>query len=470
MTAAVRRLRPGWLAVGLITIYVLGVLPSLGQTLLESHAFRQTQTAYTAVLYAERGIDLLRPPLPILGPPGALPQEFPLFQAVGAIFISLGLSPDPAMRLTGLASFIATAALLFVLASRLMGSLGALVALAAFLFNAHAWLYGRTSLIEYLATAGGVGLLLFTLGWVDSSRPIHWTLALFAGMLAVLVKITTGVFYLVPLFFLRGRSGRWGFQHASIWLLAFAVLAVGYAWSWHAESVRSETPASTFLALENQYGWFLGTVGQRLDIGEWRVPLVAMLMLTGSGLMVWAPVAVQRARRLPHAPFAMAILALAVAVPLLLFNLYAVHDYYYIAIAPLVALGIGLGAERLWTVRSRVWARRAMVGLAGAWIATVIGLTGTWSLIYRTPVEQDETMTIAGYVRQHSEPDDWVVLRGLGWNPTFLYYARRQGIAVPDHSGLQDTSEIDFETIVDDPVFGPEITCDPTPRCRAEVD
>ncbi len=86
----------------LIGLYVLGVLPSLGQTLLESHAFRQTQTAYTAVLYAERGIDLLRPPLPILGPPGIIPLEFPLFQAGGAILMILGLPADLAMRVTGL--------------------------------------------------------------------------------------------------------------------------------------------------------------------------------------------------------------------------------------------------------------------------------------------------------------------------------------------------------------------------------
>lgn len=67
----------------MIAAYVLGAMPSLGP-LLETHAHRQTQRAYTAVLYAERGIDPLRPPLPIVGPPGN-PREFPIIQSPGAL-------------------------------------------------------------------------------------------------------------------------------------------------------------------------------------------------------------------------------------------------------------------------------------------------------------------------------------------------------------------------------------------------
>ena len=100
----------------MIAVYVIGVLPSLGQSLLETHAHRQTQTAYTAVLYAERGIDLLRPPLPILGPPGSIPQEFPIVQALGSLLISGGVGADLAMRLVGLATFVASAVLLYLLA------------------------------------------------------------------------------------------------------------------------------------------------------------------------------------------------------------------------------------------------------------------------------------------------------------------------------------------------------------------
>ena len=449
----------------MVAVYALGVLPSLGQPLLESHAFRQTQTAYTALLYAEEGIDLLRPPLPVLGPPGILPLEFPLFQAGGAVLMEAGLAADTSMRVAALLCFLAAGLLSGLLARRLAGDVAGLVTLAAFLFNVHSWVYGRASLIEYMAAAGGVAFLLFALQWTETRRAHHWLLALAGGLVAILVKITTGGFYLIPALFLRGPSGRWGYQQPGVWSLLALVTGAGLAWSAYAGAVRSETPAADFLALENQLGWLFGTGGQRLDPGQWRVPVLSALMLTGSGLVLWAPLAVCGARQASQKAFAIAILATAAVVPAVLFNLYAVHDYYFAAIAPLIAIGLGLGARWLLDRRRNRWVRRAMVGLAGAWIATIVGLTGTWSLIYGTPAETERAMRIAQFIQSESAPDDWVILRGHGWNPSFLYYARRRGIAVPDHEGLQDTSSIDLESILADPRLGPAIACGQNGSC-----
>lgn len=462
--------RPWRWAIGLIALYVVGVAPSLGQSLLESHAFRQTQTAYTAALYAERGIDLLRPPLPVLGPPGIIPQEFPLFQAVGAFVIGLGVEADLAMRMTGLMTFLGTAVFVFALARRLMTTVAALLALAAFLFNVHAWIYGRSSLIEYLAAGGGVAFLYFALRWAEGGRPGHWFLALAAGCLATLVKITTGGFYLLPALLLRTRHGRWGFQSPQIWAVVGGGIVVGLAWSTYAQGVREQTPAAAFLSLQNQPAWLFGTLAQRLDPAEWRVPLVAMLMLTGSGIFLWAPLAVGQARQLTQAKFVLGALAVIAAAPLVLFNLYAVHDYYFAAVAPLVAIGIGLALDWLRRHMSRRWVRRVAVGLAGAWVATLIGLAGSWTIIYGTPPEERRALEIAKFIRQHSEDEDWVVLRGLDWNPSFLYYAQRRGFAVPSPSTLQDTSVIDFEAILADPRLGPTVTCHPDGSCAVEHD
>ena len=473
---ALRVTRPGRWAAVLLACYVMGVLPSLGQSLLETHAQRQTQTAYTAVLYAERGIDLFRPPLPVLGPPGSIPQEFPIVQAAGAVLIQAGLEADLAMRVVGLASFLLCAVMLWLLSNRLMGELAALVSLAAFLFNAHAWLYGRTSLIEYAATAGGIGFLYFAIRWMDEGRTTHWVAALLAGAVGILVKITTGGFYLLPALAWRTPDGRWGWQRPSVVTLVVVPVIAGVVWSAWAQAVREETPASTFLSMGNQLAWFFGSLGQRFDPGAWRVPVVAILSLSGFGIALWGPMAVARARRGAQPAFILTLLGIGVGMPLVLFNLYAVHDYYWAAIAPLFALAVGFGVEWLMAHWDRRWVRRVGVGLAGAWIATIVGTFTSWSIIYARPIEEGRAFQIADFVRDNSEPDDWVVLRGWSWNPTFLYYARRQGLAVPEPVegggpvvAGQDFGDVDLDRILSDPVYGPFIFCDLDGSCELEA-
>lgn len=453
-------------AAGMLAAYVLVVLPSLGQSLLETNAFRQTQTAYTALLFSENGIDLLRPSLPVLGPPGTVPLEFPLFQAIGSILISTGVSSDVAMRLTGLGAFLLSAVLLFVLARRLLNDAGALVALGAFLFNPHALLYGRSSLIEYLATAAGLAFLLFTIRWMDGGhRLLNWTLALLGAVVLVLVKVTTGPIFLLPALIWRSASGEWGFRKPLLWLLLVFSVTIGMAWSLHADGVRASSPATEFLAAENSFDWFFGSLAQRMDVGWWRLPLVALLGLTGSGLLIWPFLSMRLANIHPQRTFLIGLMVAIVAPVVILFNLYVWHGYYFAAVAPFVALAIGMGAQYLFGMPRSRTRGRLIVGLTGAWIATFIGMSGSWTLIYGTPREEAQAFESAAFIRDHSSPDDWVVIEGLGWNSTFLYYAHRRGFADPGDYNPWQTSDVDVGEIVSDPVYGPFFTCQPDGAC-----
>ena len=86
---------------------------TIGQPLIEAHSFRQTQTAYTALIYHREGINLLQTPLPVFGPPWVVPFEFPLFQGIAALVMDLGLSTEVALRSTSLFFFVVSAALLW---------------------------------------------------------------------------------------------------------------------------------------------------------------------------------------------------------------------------------------------------------------------------------------------------------------------------------------------------------------------
>ena len=156
-----------------LTVYVA---PTLDRPLLERHAFRQTQTAWTAREFHEEGIDLLHPKLPVLRRAVRGAFEFPLFQAAAAVPMELGLEEDTSLRLTSLVSFLATALLLWGLVRYVAGAVAGVTAVVAFAFTPFALVWSRTSMIEYLATAGAVGFAFAVVLWRDRRQPVFLAL------------------------------------------------------------------------------------------------------------------------------------------------------------------------------------------------------------------------------------------------------------------------------------------------------
>jgi hypothetical protein len=95
--------------------------------LLDLYSFRQTQTAFTIREFM-MGNWSFSSPLPILGPPWAVPFEFPLFQAIAALNGNVfQLAADSAGRITGLAFFIVTGLLLAIFDSTLVWHCGSTI-------------------------------------------------------------------------------------------------------------------------------------------------------------------------------------------------------------------------------------------------------------------------------------------------------------------------------------------------------
>ena len=57
-----------------------------------------------------------------------------------------------------------------------------------------------------MATAAAMGFLLVGVRWLEERRPVDGVLAMAAGVVAMLVKITTGAFYLLPLLAYRSAG------------------------------------------------------------------------------------------------------------------------------------------------------------------------------------------------------------------------------------------------------------------------
>ena len=434
--------------VAVLGALVIYVAPTLDLPLLEKHAFRQTQTAYTARVFHEDGIDLLHPKLPVFGEPFEAPFEFPLFQALASIPMELGVETDTALRATSLACFLLTALLLYGLVRYVAGPASGIAALTAFTLTPLAVVWSRTSMIEYLATAGAVGFAWALILWRDRRRPVFLALALAAGLVGMLVKPPTAVFWILPALAFRpttiaGRARRQRFDPWTI--VAVAVpLAAGSVWTRHADAIKAASPVTDWLTSWELRRWNFGWVRQRLDPDVWQllVERAGLLMIGLLGILLLpAIVAAVRSRQWP---FWVGIACAGVLPPLVFLNLYVNHDYYLAGVSPAFAALIGLGAGWIWArLRNRRFAVVALpvMGLVLVWGSLELG-RGYWLRIHGG-YEDLLVLPLAHEVQRHTRPDDLVAVVGLDWSPAVLYYAHRRGHMVMEHTADASYDRID---------------------------
>ncbi|MEO8245845.1 MAG: hypothetical protein ABI622_01875 [Chloroflexota bacterium] len=421
---------------GLTLMGFLMRLPTLWQPLVEIHPWRQTQTAYTSLLYFRDGIDLLHPKLPVLGPPFEVPHEFPLFEALATIPMELGLGPDTSVRLVGLMTFLATGVLLFVFMREMrIDFLGAAMALAAFLFSPFALLWGRTAIIEYLATAGCLGYVILSLRWQSSGRPLWLAAAGIAGVLAMMVKPTTGGLYLLlPVV---------GWPHATSrrWVAGGAVAAIallaGFTWTAYADAIKAGSPFTTDIttsAISKEYALFV----PNFDGQKWfEIAHRVQLLLAGQGLFIWLGLA---GHALTHSEarrvWALLFLMVIGSFFALLSYVFA-HEYSLAAIAPVIAAVVGVGSSHLWQHRHRLVARGLAVALLAAWMVSIGSTVNYWGRAYVSPVpDPDQVLPVARFLRTDVPAAEPVAVVGRGWSPAILYYADRVGFMLQTESSL----------------------------------
>ena len=415
--------------------FVVFVSPTLDQPLLERHAFRQTQTAYTARIFHEDGIDLIHPKLPVFGEPFEAPFEFPLFQAAASLVMDAGVSDDMSMRTTALACFVITALLLFGLVRQVAGPVSGVAALFAFVVTPLSLSWARASLMEYMATAGAVGFTWATISWRERQRTLPAALALVAGLVGMLVKPTTAVFWFAPALLYhpetpqRARGRHFGVRA----LLVALPLAAAVLWTRHADAIKATSPTTAWLTSSELRGWYLGTLGQRLDPHTWVIMSTRLLAVVGlSGvLLVISAFATWRS---PQRAFWLGIWFAAVGPTLVFTTQYAAHDYYVVAVSPAFAALIGLGFGYVERVLPGRTALTSVIAAALVLFVTFDTGRGYWLPIFGGHDEPD-VMPLAQQIDAHTAEGDLIGIAGLDWSPAVLYYARRWGQMVVPETG-----------------------------------
>ena len=421
---------------GLLALGLLIRLPHLSQPLTAISSFRQTETAYPALIYHEQGINLLNPQLPVLGSPWQVPFEFPLFQAMAALVMNLGVGADLALRASGLICFMATAFALWGLVRHLSTRTAAVIALLVFLLSPFNIWWSRSSMIEYMATAFSVAYVWTGMIWIDKRQKRFAALAIVLGTLAMVVKVTSAIFWMVPLLLYWSRGPRpplrvWLRDRLNISLVLFVIpLIACVLWTHHADDIKASNPATSWLTSEALFIWNFGTIAQRFSVHAWY-DIIHPFDTLVTGLPLWAfailcGIAWLRERRAVWIG-----ILLAGALPVVVFfNLYVAQQYYLAAVTPAVAAVLGYsldGVIRYW----RPGPLRVVTGLAilASLGSALVAQRDLLAPIYTNRVA--DPLTVLPQAREidaGTQPQDLIVFDGLTWSPAVPYYARRRGM------------------------------------------
>lgn len=424
----------GFLA-GVLVLGTLSRLYQLSFPVSGPYEFRQTQTAFAVRgLVQEEGNPLFSY-LPVFGEANQVPFEFPIFQIMAAQVSLLSGSEAFSGRFVSFLMFQVSAILTWVLARHLFGMAVANVSLLIFEFSPFGMVWGAAFLIESTA-------LTFTLSAIITLEAARRRgigkfipLAAFFAILAFLVKITTpigwfaGYFvYLAIIEKIKWRPKEIVKRFGPITGAGILGLISGVVWSEVANGVKTLHPITDQLTSSSLRSWNFGTLDQRFDPGVYlKLASTPILLILGVAILLIVPAVY--ATRLTFEWKELLALSLVALTNLLLFiNLYYVHEYYFIAIYPVLAILAGWavsGAALILKGDRRVVAALTILTLSSSWFGPA-GPRAQWDS-FSKPQQSVQVSAL----RDNTGANSKVLALGCDWDPTLFYQADRTGLMIP---------------------------------------
>lgn len=441
---------PAWRAwlLLVLALYVGLVSFGFGPYVTDDHAFRQSQTAISALFI--RGIgDLWAYETPVLGPPWSVPFEFPLYQAIAkGLSVAAGLPLETAGRLVGVGAMLLCAWPLTRIVRLLGVAQPAMVLAPVFMAPLYVF-WSRAFMIETTA-------LLFALLYFDllmrvlksgAATPAQWVGLSVSGGLAALVKVTT----LLPLFLvavvgmvrlawgLLRKRGELGLL-AGLLLAHLAIAVPAGVWLSHADALKLANPLGAALTSKALAAWNFGPLAQRVDPQVWHslfnnsvdmlFPLPPRLQTPQLALLAgWLGLFAFLTYRCDAVRRGQVALALGLfLVPFLIFtNLHRIHGYYQAANGVFLLLAFGLSAHG--ALERKVQGRFV---LQAAYLLSLLALCGSslWYLQVRGS-RAEQLQAISAELRARTAQDDVVLISGQDWSPVIPYQAGRRALMIP---------------------------------------
>lgn len=437
----------GLLAVALAAHFTFS-LAGWNEPIVGHHAQRQTQTAISTYWIAQGG-PWLSYETPVLGPPWAMPMEFPVYQLLVAGLTKVFPIPlDQAGRTVSLIFFYVLLIPVYVLV-RAAGSsrTGARATLILMLISPNYIFWSRTFMIESVSLCLALAYLALVVSFLRQGRIKLGVAALLCGSLAALSKITTfapawggaalvGLGYFVRPQLFSAAPARSLRRLCGLALLLAVPIGLTKWWTNYADAVKALNPNAAFLSSDRLHEWNFGTLHLRLTGEFWRTiwweiterAYASKWTLAGVPLLLCLP------RRRPWLLLGVA-LACACSGFLVFANLYQVHDYYIYGTAVyfLVIGGLAFGGS-LELPGWRGWLACSLL-TAMTFFSIRIYAQGGYYLYQRQP---DPAMADVGrFIGRLAPENQPILILGEHYNSTLPYFSARRGLTLGPGAALE---------------------------------
>jgi hypothetical protein len=418
---------------------------TVSQPILESHAFRQAQTALTTYWFLRDGFALAYQ-TPVVGYPWEIPYELPLFQAIVAAVAALTPYPLESIgRTVSFAFFLATLIPVALICRQLqLGPRVFLVFGTLYLLSPQYLFWGRTFMIESAATFLTVATIAAALVLFMSASVSSWRVlcVVLLAAVAAMVKVTTALPALAVLISVAAALALRHWRHGNgitartfvkrTLLLCLPVFAA-VAWTHFTDEVKAQNEIGKLLTSAALSDWNIGDLRQRMSRELFKdVVWKRSIKANAGGLLGLAALGLffLKERRRQWLMVG-ACLVLLFALPLLLFtNLHIVHTYYQSATTIYLLLFLAIA---LVTVSEHFSGWLFIVLFALILSSSVLHFRQHyWPLASkRIDVSNNSILAAAEPLRERSAVHKPLLIYGLDWSSELPYYAQRKALAVP---------------------------------------
>jgi len=442
-----------WLLVPFFCIslgyYLWAVSAGWNNTITDSHAFRQTQTAITTYYMVKQPFKLAYE-TPVLGPPWSIPMEFPLYQWIVATLVkTFGFALDQTGRFVSACFYLLTLIpVYFLLGTLRVRPIHRLAVLSLLLVSPFYIFWSRTFMIETCGLFLSTAYLACTLRWLEK-RNLKWLLVLsvFCGTLGALVKITTFLPFalLAGLFVIRDylsfplrmpNAKKLFISVITASIIVGIPFLTAIAWAKYADSLKEMNALGRFLTSKSLDAWNFGTFEQKTSAQVWWTIIERIPELFSTRMVFWVfaclaiPALLATYHRRWKQTFACCLLFFLA--PAIMTNLHFVHNYYMVANGAFLIMAVGL---LLIAILERP--KSAIFGIVLFGIVISGGIIGNQTTFL--PVQRKNAnnfMPLAIQIRDKTPPDAVNIYVGFDWDPMIPYYSERRSLMIPEWAAL----------------------------------